>query len=65
MAGHVKIGEYTYVGLSAAIKEGISVGDFTIVGMYSAVIKDIPDEVVAIGNPAHPMKKNEEHRVFK
>lgn len=65
LAGHVEIGEYTYVGLSAALKEGISVGDFSIIGMYSAVYKDIPDEVVAMGNPARPMRRNEEHRVFK
>jgi acetyltransferase-like isoleucine patch superfamily enzyme len=33
--------------------------------MYSAVYKDIPDEMIAMGNPARPMKRNEERRVFK
>lgn len=65
LAGHVNIGEYTYVGLSSAFKEGISVGNYSIIGMYSAVYKDIPDEMIAMGNPARPMKKNEEHHVFK
>jgi len=65
LAGGVTIGKYTYVGLSAAFKEGVSVGDYSIIGMYSAVYNDIPDEMIAMGNPARPMKRNEEHRVFK
>lgn len=65
LGGGVSIGKYTYVGLSTAIKEGVSVGDYSIVGMYSAVYKDIPDEMIAMGNPARPMKKNEERHVFK
>ncbi len=65
LAGHVTIGKYSYVGLSTAIKENISVGDYSIVGMYSAVYKDIPDEMIAMGNPARPLKKNEDRNVFK
>lgn len=65
LAGHVNIGEYTYVGSSSAFKEGVSVGNYSIIGMYSAVYKDIPDEMIAMGNPARPMKKNEEYHVFK
>lgn len=65
LAGNVTIGKCTYLGLSTAIREGVSVGDYSIVGMYSAVHKDIPDEMIAMGNPARPMKRNEEHHVFK
>ena len=65
LAGGVSVGRYTYVGLSAAIKEGVSIGEYSIVGMYSAVYKDIQDEMIAMGNPARPMKRNEEHHVFK
>ena len=65
MAGHVTIGQYTYVGMSTAIKEGVSVGYNSIVGMYSAVYKDIESEVVAVGNPARVMKINENRKVFK
>lgn len=64
LAGGVLIGKYAYIGLSVAIKEGLKVGEYSIIGMYSAVYKDIPDEMVALGNPARPMRKNEEHRVF-
>lgn len=64
LAGNVTIGNYTYVGLSTVIKEGILVGDYSIIGMFSAVYNDIPDEMIAMGNPARPMKRNEEHHVF-
>lgn len=65
LAGNVTVGEFTYIGLSVAVKEGIYVGNYSIIGMYSAVYKDIDDELIAMGNPARAMKKNEEHRVFK
>ncbi len=65
LAGNVELGNYTYVGLSSAFKESVKVGDYSIIGMYSAVYKDIPDEMIAMGNPARPMKRNEKHHVFK
>lgn len=65
LGGHVSIGKYAYAGLSSAFKEGVSVGDYAIIGMYSAVYKDIPEEMIAMGNPARVVKRNEEHRVFK
>lgn len=64
IAGHVTIGANTYLGLGACIRENVTIGDWTIVGMGSMVHKDIPDEMIAMGNPARPMKRNEEHRVF-
>ena len=36
----------------------------TIIGMGSLVYKDVPNEVVALGNPARPIKKNVDRRVF-
>ena len=64
LGGKVTVGKYSYVGLSAAIKQGVSIGDYSVVGMYSAVYKDIPDRMIAMGNPARPMKRNEEYNVF-
>ena len=65
LAGGVTVGEFTYLGISSCYKEGVSIGNYTIVGMGSAVYKDIPDEMIAMGNPARPMKKNEDRHVFK
>ena len=64
VAGAVIIGRFTYLGLSAVIKEGVKIGNNTIIGMGSVVYKDVPDEVVALGNPARPIKKNVDRRVF-
>jgi sugar O-acyltransferase (sialic acid O-acetyltransferase NeuD family) len=65
LGGNVTIGEYAYLGLSACVKQGLSIGGDSIVGMGAVVCKSVPDEVVAVGNPARIVRKNEEHRVFK
>lgn len=65
IAGGCHIGMNTYVGLSVCIKENTTIGNDTIVGMGSVVIRDIPEGVTALGNPARPMKKNDEKKVFK
>lgn len=65
LAGEVHIGKYAFLGISSCVKEHVSVGDYAIVGMGSAVYKDLEDGVIAVGNPARVMKRNEEKRVFK
>ena len=64
ISGMCKIGERTYIGVSVPIKENTSIGQDSIVGMGSVVVRDIPDNVVALGNPARAMKNNESERVF-
>ncbi len=65
IGGGCKIGRNTYVGMGALIKEGLSIGDDVIIGMGSVVYNDIPDGVIALGNPARPMRPNDKKRVFK
>lgn len=65
LAGNVVVGEYAYLGISSCYREGISIGAYSIVSMGAVVFKDIPEEMVAMGNPARPMRKNEDKRVFK
>lgn len=64
LGGIVSIGRYSYVGLSSAIRQTVTIGDYTIIGMGSVVQKDIPSEMIAMGNPARVMAKNESKRVF-
>lgn len=64
IGGFAEIGSMVYIGLSTCVKDRAKVGNNTIVSMASAVIRDLPEEVIAVGNPARPMKKNENHRVF-
>lgn len=65
IAGNTHIGKEVYIGMSALIRESISIGDNTIVAMGSVVQRSLPEEVVAMGNPARVIQKNTNHRVFK
>lgn len=65
IGGKSRIGKRSYIGMGTLIKEGVTIGDDVIVGMGSVVYNDIPDGVIALGNPARPMRPNTEKKVFK
>lgn len=56
LAGRVVIGRATWVGLGANVSDHITIGNGTIVGAGSVVVRDLPDNVVAYGNPARVRK---------
>ena len=60
MGGLVKIGECSAVGVGASISDRISIGNHAVVGTGSAVVRDIPDLVVAYGNPARVKRSRRE-----
>lgn len=47
----ISIGEDVWVGGSVVICQGVRIGDRTVIGAGSVVIKDIPSDVFAAGNP--------------
>ena len=60
--GNVHIGNHTYVGAGAMIKQGtpdkpLKIGKNVVIGMGAVVINDIPDDVTVVGNPARILKK--------
>jgi sugar O-acyltransferase (sialic acid O-acetyltransferase NeuD family) len=65
IGGQCSIGSESYIGMGAQVKEGTRIGQGTIVGMGSVVFADIPDEVIALGNPCRPMRPNTSKRIFK
>ena len=65
IGGGCSIGSASYLGMGALIKEGVKIGRNVIVGMGSVVYSDIPDDVIALGNPARPMRPNTDRKVFK
>jgi sugar O-acyltransferase (sialic acid O-acetyltransferase NeuD family) len=65
IGGNCVIGTDSYIGMGALIKEGVKIGNSVIVGMGSVVYNDIPDNVIALGNPARPMRPNSDKKVFK
>lgn len=64
IGGTCTVGSESYVGMGAQLKENTRVGRASIVGMGSVVFHDIPDEVIALGNPCRPMRPNTKKRVF-
>ena len=40
---------------------GVTIGDDTMIGAGSVVTKDIPDNVVAVGNPCRVLRPISEH----
>lgn len=65
LSGAVHVGKWTYVGMSAAIMQTLSVGDYSIISMGAIVQKDVESNVIVMGNPARPIAKNEDRRVFR
>lgn len=51
-AANVTIGNDVFVGASSIILPGVNIGNRVIIGAGSIVSKDIPDNSVAVGNPA-------------
>jgi sugar O-acyltransferase (sialic acid O-acetyltransferase NeuD family) len=65
VGGGARIGANSYLGMGALIKEGVSIGRDVIIGMGAVVYNDIPDGMIALGNPARPMRPNVDKLVFK
>ena len=52
----VHIGANVWVGAGAVILPGVTIGENSVIGAGSIVTKDIPANVVAVGNPARVIK---------
>lgn len=53
----VNIGDNCWIGGGATILPGVSIGSGCTIGAGSVVVHDIPDNSVAVGNPAKVVKK--------
>ena len=53
----VHIGRNCWIGAGAVILPGVTIGDNSVIGAGSVVTKDIPENVVAVGNPCRVLRK--------
>ena len=58
VSGFVKIGNNTLIGAGAVIRDSVKIGSNCIIGMGSNVVKDVPDNSIAFGNPCRVQGKN-------
>ena len=57
----VHIGKNCWIVAGVIIVPGITIGDNVVIGAGSVVTKDIPSNVVAVGNPCHVLREVNEH----
>ena len=57
----VRIGKNCWIGAGVIIVPGVTIGDNVVVGAGSIVTKDLPDNVVAVGNPCRVLREVNEH----
>ncbi len=57
----VHIGKNCWIGAGAIILPGITVGDNVVIGAGSIVTKDLPSNVLAVGNPCRVLREINEH----
>ncbi len=61
----VRIGANVWIGAGAILLPGVTIGENTVVGAGSVVTRDIPANVVAVGNPCRVLREiNDADREF-
>lgn len=56
----IHIGKNVWIGSNSVILPGVTIGDNTVIGAGSIVTRDIPENVVAVGNPCRILRTIEE-----
>jgi acetyltransferase-like isoleucine patch superfamily enzyme len=53
----IRIGNNVWIGGGTIVVAGVTIGDNSVIGAGSVVVKDIPANVVAVGNPCKVIKQ--------
>lgn len=53
----ITIGNRVWIGANVTVCPGVIIGDDTVIGAGSVVTKDIPNGVIAVGNPCRVLRK--------
>lgn len=57
----VHIGRNCWLGAGVIVLPGITIGDNVVVGAGSVVTKDLPSNIIAVGNPCRILREVNEH----
>ena len=57
----IHIGKNCWLGAGVVVLPGVTIGDNTVIGAGSVVTKDIPANVIAVGNPCRVLRQINEH----
>ena len=57
----VRIGRNCWLGANVVVVPGVTIGDNVVVGAGSVVTHDLPDNVVAVGNPCKILREVNDH----
>ena len=52
LCGQVSIGDLSWIGAGAVVKQCVRIGRGCIIGAGAVVLRDVPDGAMALGNPA-------------
>lgn len=52
----ITIGDNVWLGGGVIVLPGVTIGDNSVIGAGAVVTKDVPANVVAVGNPARPVR---------
>lgn len=57
IAGEVSVGQATFIGANATVREHVKIGSCAVIGMGSVVLNDVADKQLVAGNPARVMSE--------
>ena len=52
----ITVGDNVWIGGNVTVLPGVTIGSGSVIGAGSVVTRDIPDHVVAVGNPCKPVR---------
>jgi len=58
----IRVGNNVWFGGNATVLPGVTIGDNCVIGAGSVVVKDIPDNSVAVGNPCRVVRSIKDNK---
>ena len=52
----ITVGDNVWIGGNVVVLPGVTIGSGSVIGAGSVVSRDIPENVLAVGNPCRPIR---------